>query len=197
MTAVAAQIRPVAKAEKAKRLITLETFIRLYSNKSDGYRYEWNNGVVEKTTRNMNRSQLYIAQNLTRLFSHTKAYRERGELDKEVIMFLPDANRNRIADLAYLTKEQLQEVDDLKPSLSSFVIEIISKNDTTYEVSKKLNQYFDNGVEVVWQILPHLQTIHVYTSPETVKICRGATICSASPVLADFNIAAQDVFALR
>ena len=195
MTA-AAQIRPVAKAEKAKRLITLETYVRLYSNKSDGYRYEWNNGVVEKTTRKMNRSQLYIAKNLVRLFSKTKAYHEGGELDKEVIMFLPTANRNRIADLAYLTKEQFHETDDLKPSLSPFVIEIISKNDTSYELEKKLSQYFDNGVEVVWQILPQLQTIHVYTSPETVKICRGTTICSASPVLADFNIAAQDVFAL-
>lgn len=196
MTAVAAQIRPITKVEKAKRLITLETFVRLYSNKSDGYRYEWNNGVVEKTTRNMNRSQLFIAQNLTRLFSQTKAYRERGELDKEITMFLPTANRNRIADLAYLTKAQLQEVDDLKPSLSPFIIEIISKNDTAYELGKKLSQYFDDGVEVVWQIFPQLETVHVYTSPETIKICRGASICSASPVLADFNIAAQDIFAL-
>ena len=195
MTAVAAQIRPVAKAKKAKRLITLETFVRLYSNKSDGYRYEWNNGVVEKTPR-MSRSQLYLVHKLTRLFSQTQAYKNKDGLFTDVIMFLPTANRTRIADLAYLTKEQLQEVDDLKPSLSSFVIEIISKNDTTYEVSKKLNQYFDNGVEVVWQILPQLQTVYVYTSLETVKICRGATICSASPVLADFNIAAQDVFAL-
>ena len=158
MTAVAAQIRPVAKAEKAKRLITLETFVRLYSNKSDGYRYEWNNGIVEKTPR-MSRSQLYLVHKLTRLFSQTQAYKNKDGLFTNVIMFLPTSNRTRIADLAYLTKEQLQEVDDLKPSLSSFVIEIISKNDTTYEVSKKLNQYFDNGVEVVWQILPQLQKI--------------------------------------
>ena len=31
-------------------------------------------------------------------------------------------------------------------------------------------------------------------SPEDVKICRSATICSAAPALPDFNIAAQDIF---
>ena len=194
MTAIAAQLRPVAKSEKPKKLITLDAFTRLYTDRSDGYRYQWNNGIVEKIPRNMNRSQLNLAWNLTRLFSNTLAYKGRGALAWEVAMFLPTANRNRIADLAYLTEEQLKEQDDKTPSVSPFVIEIISKNDTAYELDEKLGQYFDNGVQVVWQIFPKSKTVNVYTSPESVKICRETTICSAFPVLADFDIAAADIF---
>jgi Uma2 family endonuclease len=139
-------------------------------------------------------SQLNIARNLSRLFSQTTAYKNKGELAWEVVMFLPTANRNRVGYLAYLTDKQLEEDDDKTPSVSSFVIEVISKNDTAYELGKKLNEYFDYGVQVVWQIFPQLKTVHVYTSPETVKICRGATVCSAFPSLPDFNITAQDIF---
>ena len=49
-------------------------------------------------------------------------------------MFLPSANRNRIGDLAYLTHQQLKEQEDLFPSVSTFVLEIISKNDKADEI---------------------------------------------------------------
>jgi Uma2 family endonuclease len=195
MTATAIQTMPLEKQVKPKRQITLEAFHRQYADREDGYRYEWNNGIVEKTPRfTMQRSQIRIAQILTRAFMHTFAYKAMGELAWEVPMFLPKANRNRIADLAYLTEAQVKEQDDLHSSVSSFVIEVISKNDTADDIQLKLEQYFADGVQVVWQIFPKLKSVHVFTSPVDVKICRGAAICSASPALPDFEIAAQDVF---
>jgi Uma2 family endonuclease len=142
----------------------------------------------------MNRSQLSIADVLTRFFSKTNAYQQKGILAWEVTMFLPSANRNRVADLAYLTHQQLQEKEDLYPSVSSFVIEIISKNDKADEVQIKLDQYFTDGVKVVWQIYPNQKTVHVYTSPYNVQICHGMTLCSAAPALSDFIIPAQQLF---
>lgn len=184
---------PVNK-EKSKRLITLETFHQLYDNRADDYKYEWCNGIVEKTPRTMNRSQLFIVQNLSRLFLQTAAFKNRGELEREVKMFLPKANRSRVADLAYLTAAQVRETDDIRPGISEFVIEIISKNDKAEEVQEKRDEYFADGVKVVWQIYPKRKLVEVYTSPNDVAICRGAAICSAAPVLLDFNIASQDLF---
>ena len=181
--------------EKAKRLITLETFHRLYDNREDDYKYEWHNGIVEKKPRTMNRSQLFIVQKLTRLFLNTMAFQQQGELEREVKMFLPKANRTRVADVAYLTAEQVRETDDIRPGISDFVIEIISKNDKAHDVQEKLEEYFADGIKVVWHIYPKLNLVEVYTTPDNVKICRGAAICSAAPVLPDFNIAAQDIFA--
>ncbi len=195
MTATATQISPLEKQAKTKLPVTLEAYHRRYADREDGYRYEWNNGIVEKTPRfTMNRSQVRIGQILTLHFMRTQAFRAMGTLWCEVSMFLPKANRNRIADLAYLTEEQVKDQEDLHSSVSTFVIEVISKNDTAEEIQLKLEQYFDNGVQVVWQIFPKQKSIHVFTSPTDVKICRGATICSASPALPDYEIAAQDVF---
>jgi Uma2 family endonuclease len=191
----AATVEFIENKEKTKRFVTLETFQRLYDNRSDDYKYEWRNGVVEKTPRTVNRSQLFIVQNLSRLFLQTKAFQNQGELEREVKMFLPKANRCRVADLAYLTAKQVRETDDIRPGISEFVIEIISKNDKAEEVQEKLDEYFADGIKVVWQIYPKLKMVEVYTTSEAVKICRGAAICSATPVLPDFNIAAQDLFA--
>ncbi len=180
--------------EKTKRLITLEAFHNLYDNREDDYKYEWCDGVVEKTPRTMNRSQLLIVHNLSRLFLQTAAFQNQGELEREVKMFLPKANRSRVADLAYLTPAQIRETDDIRPGISEFVIEIISKNDKAHDIQEKLDEYFADGIKVVWHIYPKLKLVEVHTSPDTVKICRGAVICSAAPVLSDFNIAAQDLF---
>ena len=188
-------LNTIEHKEKAKRLITIETFHRLYDNREDDYKYEWHNGIVEKNPRTMNRSQLFIVQKLTRLFLNTMAFQQQGELEREVKMFLPKANRTRVADVAYLTAEQVRETDDIRPGISDFVIEIISKNDKAHDVQEKLEEYFADGIKVVWHIYPKLNLVEVYTTPDNVKICRGAAICSAAPVLPDFNIAAQDIFA--
>ncbi len=180
--------------KKGKRVISLETFNRLYDNREDDYKYEWHNGIVEKTPRTMNRSQLLIVQRLTRLFLQTLAFKQMGELEREVKMFLPKANRSRIADLAFLTEDGVKEQDDIRPNISEFVIRIISKNDKANDIQEKLEEYFADGVKVVWRIFPKLNLVEVYTSPDSVTICRGATICSAAPVLPDFEIAAQDIF---
>ncbi len=180
--------------EKTKRLITLESFHNLYDNREDDYKYEWCNGIVEKTPRTMNRSQLLIVHNLSRLFLQTLAFKNQGELEREVKMFLPKANRSRVADLAYLTPTQIRETDDIRPGISEFVIEIISKNDKAHDIQEKLDEYFADGIKVVWHIYPKLKLVEVHTSPDTVRICRGTAICSAAPVLPDFNIEAQDLF---
>lgn len=58
----------------------------------------------------------------------------------------------------------------------------------------KLNEYFNAGVQVVWQVIPVTETVKVYTSPKNVTICSDSDICSAAPVLADFQIPAHQVF---
>lgn len=88
----------------------------------------------------------------------------------------------------------MKEKNYLRLSISAFVIEIISHNDKSSDIQKKLEDYFGDAVQVVWYIFPESKLVHVYTSLDNITICRGATICKASPVLPDFNIPAQDMF---
>jgi Uma2 family endonuclease len=201
-TAVAQQLPPDRLKEKneatkprSKRLVSLESFLARYSNREDPYKYEWNNGAVEKKPRTMNRDQLKILQNLMRLFVRTKAYAAMGELLSEVDMLMQTIGRTRRADVAYMSGEQMQAAPKGELTVCSFVAEVISKNDQINEMEEKLAEYFDNGVQVAWVIFPKLKQVKVYHSIRDITVCFGDDVCSAAPALPDFEISVNDIFA--
>jgi Uma2 family endonuclease len=171
-------------------LITLEQFRRRYSDREDGYKYEFNNGVIEKSPSQMKVKQFHIVDNLAEAFRKTSAFQQGGRLATEIEQ-LTSPTQLRRPDLAYLTRAKIQHDDE---SVSEFVIEILSPTDNILKVNRKLREYFKAGVKVVWQIMPESQEVYVYTSPTKVTICEGDTPCSAAPVVPDFEIAAKDIF---
>lgn len=101
----------------------------------------------------------------------------------------------RRPDIAYLTDEQVENTKKGEDEIPEFVIEIISGNDNINLVEKKIVEYYKAGVSVVWLILPEEQTVHVYTSRKQVQICTNDDICSAKPILPDFEISVNNIFA--
>ena len=196
MTAMLATFSPTLEkpVQKTKRSISLDYFLKHYPNKEDAYKYEWNNGIIEKTPRTMNRDQSSIQAELLAYFYSNPNFRQYFDFIVELDMFIPHANRTRRADMAFLTRQQIEDSKKGDTSVAPFVIEVISTNDKLTETEIKLNEYFDNGVQVVWQILPLTETVKVYTSPKDVRICRDTDICSAAPVLPDFEIPAHQIF---
>jgi Uma2 family endonuclease len=184
------QQQEVTKTKRPPRMLTLEQFRRRYSDREDGYKYEFNNGVIEKSLSNMNAKQMYIVKNLNRRFVQTQAFANGDELTPEVEQ-LTTANQSRRPDLSYWPSSKIKQGDE---SVSEFVIEIISPTDNYLKVNKKLREYFKAGVKIVWQIVPDEQTVFVYSSPTEVTICEGDKVCSAAPVVPDFSIAAKDIF---
>lgn len=69
-----------------------------------------------------------------------------------------------------------------------FVIEVISTNDQMNLVHEKMEDYRNAEVPVVWHILPKRKEVHVYLYGKNMTICKGEEVCSAAPVLPDFNI---------
>jgi len=183
-----------ATEPKAKRLVSLEQFLLRYTNREDPFKYEWNKGVIEKKPRTINRNQFAILQKLMRFFTKTAAYAAKGEMICEVDMFLPKAERTRRADIAYLSGEQMKASRDGVPSVCTFVMEVISKNDQINEVAEKLKEYFADGVQVVWVIFPQIQKVEVWRSVRDVTICFDNDICTATPVLDDFQITVNEIF---
>jgi len=178
------------KVKSKPRLLTLEEFRRKYAGREDGNKYEFKNGIVIKSPSNMNAKQLYIVKNLNRRFAQTQAYASGAELIAEVDQLTAPSQQRR-PDLSLWTTKRIETGDE---SVSEFVIEIISPTDKLEDVEDKLREYFEAGVKIVWQIRPRSQSVHVYTSPTTVIICTGERICSATPVLPDFEITAAKVF---
>jgi len=188
------QARPKGRAnggKNAPRRLTLEQFREKYTDREDGFKYEYNNGLIEKTPSSMNPRQLFIVKNLTRRFLQTTAFAAGDELSPEVDQLTAAAQQHR-PDLSYWTAERIRSADE---TVSPFVIEIISPTDNYLKVNQKLREYFRGGVRVIWQIVPEEETVYVFTSPTLVTICEGDTVCSAAPVVPDFQMPARAIFA--
>ena len=179
---------------KTKRLISLDYFLKHYPNKEDAFKYEWNKGIVEKTPRTMNRDQSSIQDELLAYFYSNPIFRKYFSFIVELDMYIPIANRTRRADMAFLTRQQVEDSKKGDVSVAPFVIEVISSNDKLTDTETKLIEYFENGVQVVWQILPLTETVKVYTSLKDVKICQNTDICSAAPVMHEFQITVNQIF---
>ena len=179
--------------KRTPKPISWETFERKYLSREDSWKYEWVNGIVEKTKRSMYQEQYFILRNLRNLFMKLH-FDEKisGALEPEIDTFLLK-NVHRRPDLAWFSEEQSTAMAKGEHQIPNFVIEIISKNDKAREVQGKLKNYRDAGVQVIWQIYPHLEQVNVCLK-ETITICSGDMICSAVPVLPPFQLAAKEIF---
>jgi Uma2 family endonuclease len=136
--------------------------------------------------------KFYVVENLQRAFTKTKAYDLGGYLMPETKSKTEDDNY-RVPDVAYFSVEDKLSMRKGTMVTPQFAIEIISTNDDAYEVEGKMEEYFKAGVKIVWHILPKLDKVLVYTSPDTITVCRGETLCSAESVIEGFAISVNDI----
>ncbi len=172
---------------------TLEEFMVWESE--DGFKYEWNDGELIKFI-GMNKNQINIYDILLELFIE-KGFKKTGTFISEYDVMLsgtpPAGIQMRRPDIAYITKQQLEEAKLGEDVIPEFVMEIISGNDNINKVEEKIGEYYKAGVKVIWLIFPESKSVHVYTSRREVKICLENDICSAKPVLPEFEIGVDEL----
>lgn len=101
----------------------------------------------------------------------------------------------RRPDIAYFSLEQEESMKQGEYEIPEYAIEVISGNDKANKVEEKTIEYFKAGVKVLWLIYPDNQTVQIYTSLKQAQICTDDDICSAKPVLEDFEIRVSEIFA--
>lgn len=190
-------LRPVATLRAQPRKISWREFQNRYQSREGRYKYEWVNGVAERTLYTMNAQQLYIQKNLTALFRHFLIEKMVvGELLAEPDLLLFEGHMRR-PDMAWLTNEQIENLaNEGAIEVPAFVIEVISNSDAASKVAKKMVDYRAAGVQVVWHIYPNLQEVHVYSGEKLgqMTVCTGSKICSAAPALPKFEATVDAVF---
>jgi Uma2 family endonuclease len=180
------------ETEKHSRYITKEQFLRRYANREDGFKYEWNNGTIEKT-KAMNQLQATIQGVILRFFINTKTFQDGGLYTPETDMDTSPIQLRR-PDVAIYTSEQVTKMKAGDNQVAPWVAEIISPTDRADAINSKLYEYFKAGVKIVWHIYPQSKKVDVFTSPEKVTICSGKTICSGAPAIPDLQIPAENLF---
>lgn len=188
--------KTVLEKSASPRPISWKDFQRRYLSREDNFKYEWVDGQVEKTIKSMDKTQLFILHNLLNLAERLKFEGKlAGRLVPEAdLLFLKNHRR---PDFAWLTEEQIYRLATEENHVPAFVIEVISTWDQANLLNKKMVNYRDAGVQVVWQIFPETRSVHVFggVGLRSMTVCSGDEICSAAPVLPDFEMPASAVFA--
>jgi Uma2 family endonuclease len=182
----------VRKKSSAKKPVTVDDFEKWLQLRKRDNNYEFYYGEIIKKPA-MKQDEFYIANLLIRLFFQTKAFIEGGMLFSECDTYI-DSFRKRVPDLAFFTKQQIEEGRKGVKIVPSFAIEILSHSEAADDVEQKIQDYFDAGVQIVWYISPKGKRIYVYTAPTEVKIYHGTMVCTAQPALPDFEIVVSDLF---
>jgi Uma2 family endonuclease len=176
---------------KKPRRMSFDTFYKKYEKGWNGYKYEWNDGFIEKTTA-MKQKESYIVDNLLeRLFE--LGLNKQGKLLQETEVWTSKIQWRK-PDIAFYTKDQIKLGAAGENTIPSFVIEVLSTFDPINIVTNKVIEYFKAGVEVVWHVFPEQQLIYIFTSPKLITVCEGDDICSANPALPQYTIIAKDIF---
>ena len=184
--------KPRRSAKKAARkAISLEAFQRKYLDKTT-FKYEWNNGQVEKEEY-MKANERYIINNIVRRHMQTEDFSQGNSIMGEADCYLSAIGTYRRPDAAYLTKEQIN-YPETAPEAPALIIEVSSPSNSSEQNINKMLEYFSAGTRVVWYIYPEQKQVWVYTDPKEVTICHQEDICSAEPAIPKFKMNVSDVF---
>jgi Uma2 family endonuclease len=73
-------------------------------------------------------------------------------------------------------------------------VEVISESNSANAVARKIEEYFQSGVGLVWVIYPVTSKIHVYDSPTRVRILQLGDELDAEGVIPGFRVPLSTLF---
>ncbi len=112
----------------------------------------------------------------------------------------PDAPRKvRKPDVSFIRRGRLEgeRIPDghvlIAPDLA---VEVVSPNDTAYEVDVKVQEYLAAGVPLVWVVNPATCSVHVYRTDGSVERLGEEAELTAPDLIAELRVRVADLFTL-
>lgn len=106
----------------------------------------------------------------------------------------------RMPDVAFVSKKRLGSVRPFETAvldvIPNLAVEILSPSNTEREMTRKKNDYFSAGVELVWYIWPQTRTVEVFTAPDSLQTLSGNAILTGGDVLPGFELPLSQLFAV-
>ena len=171
---------------------TIEAFLQ-WEQPEGYYKYEWVDGTLEKTEYMMKNTERLIVHKINRALTQSDFYQNGGDLFAETAVPV-SGTRVRIPDISFFTKEQIVDSAKGGQPVPSFAIEIISPSESGFKIEQEVFDYFEAGVQVLWQIYPNLRMVKILTSPQEVQVCLKQEVCSAAPAIPDLQLTVEELF---
>lgn len=172
--------------------ISAEELLRM----PDGDRYELVDGELQEL--DMGAISSWVGtQAVTRICSYVEEHSLGWVFSSDAgYCIYEDPNQVRRPDASYIARSRLEELPEgylrVAPDL---VVKVVSPNDLYYEVERKVDEYLEAGVRMVWVINPELRTVRVFRKSESGPVDRHAgDELSGEDVLPGFTCRVADLF---
>jgi len=116
-------------------------------------------------------------------------------------LFLLDPTRGlkRRPDVAFVSTQRWPLKRRIPPTecwevVPDLAVEFISDTNSAAKVDKKIDEYFDAGVNAVWVIYRGTRKVYVYHSPTQVRILRIGDELDGGAIVPGFRVAVSELF---
>ncbi len=112
-------------------------------------------------------------------------------------IFPDQPDKNRRPDISFIRKDRLAleeiGVGNIR-IVPDFIGEVISPNDTAYEVEEKVEEYLAVGVKLIWVINPEKRTVMVHRADGTATRLKNSDEISGEDVFPGFRCKISEFF---
>jgi len=111
--------------------------------------------------------------------------------------FPNDRRKVRKPDVSFIRRGRLPEerIPDGHVTIApDLAVEVVSPNDTAYEVDTKVQEYLQAGVPLVWVANPRVRMIHIYRADGTVGRLLEDAVLTAPELLPSLRHRVADLF---
>jgi Uma2 family endonuclease len=141
-----------------------------------------------------------LASTLLRILGHFVFTAKLGRADSEMLFLIsPERNLQRRPDVSFVSYKRWSRNRPV-PSVSAWevvpdlAVEFVSPSNTANELARKVDDYFEAGVECVWVVYPVLEKIHVMDSPTSVRILARNDTLDGGTVVPGFQLRLSEFF---
>ena len=182
-------------ATVAEKLITAEEFSRM-PQPSDGSQQELVRGVIVTMPPPGGRHGvccLKIGRRIGNFVEEkglgTAACNDAGFISER------DPDTVRGPDVSFWSRERLPEVPEgYIPIAPDLIVEVVSPSDHYSRVQRKVREYLQRGVRMIWVVDPEDRSVTVYRSHQQVAIVEENATLSGEDVLPGFTCPVAELF---
>jgi Uma2 family endonuclease len=112
--------------------------------------------------------------------------------------FPEEPARFRKPDVSAIRRERLAGLDPdpgLMPIPADLTVEVLSPGDTAYEISRKVEEYLDNGFKLIWVVHPNTKTVVIHRADGGIGKVHEDDEITGEVVLPGFRCKVAEFFA--
>ena len=171
---------------------------QLFQMPHDGFRYELVRGELKKMTpAGFKHGQLVV--NLTVPLGAFVKQEQLGVVLGAETGFRLASNPDTVLapDIAFIKHDRLTPADETEkfwPGAPDLAVEVLSPNDTVYEVEEKVAIWLSSGTKMVWVVNPKLRSIHVHRSGASIQTLAEGDVLDGLDVIPGFRLDVAELF---